>query len=213
MHLKCDENKDVLICTAAVVKQFTPGMLFSYETGQLFILQQAPARLPKTIPKLKTVNKDEDNRLILLGLFILATDERMVKSIMEGFFLHELKVKTKVVTYERIRDDMFIIEIDNLAHKLAILANRYRLIKKKSSIHVFSKTSERDETIQRKIELCAHKEREKGNYVQVTDRKLSVNGQAWWWSDKINGVKKVIIDIYVSVKLSGLRQVLTIRFV
>lgn len=137
--------------------------------------------------------QNDNNEVFVVGLVIETDDTSELKRDFRRFFAKNLRVLAKVVNVIKMKHDLFIVELSRYIEKLAVLANRDKLLNVTIPIHIYSEKFEREKIKRKTLNAMARFQMERGHKVVVGDNNITVNGLEWKWDSQRNRLVKVIV--------------------
>lgn len=117
------------------------------------------------------------------GLSIVKGDGPVLKDTFHKYFLDELGVDTVIDNVTRLNNNLFVVKMHRLPDKVAVMRNKYKLLRKNAGVDIYSDKTLDERYIARQINERAEVERIKGNTVKIGYMRLYINKEKWVWND------------------------------
>lgn len=134
------------------------------------------------------------NNILIVGLHLLANNQKELKEAVEDFFANEVEVPTKVVNVSLLARSVYVVTVANFANKITILKNIHKMIEKKTRVKMFPDLTARERRIHELIVAKAEEERDKGNHATVGHMRLYINRKMYMWNEQKDKLEPVTIS-------------------
>lgn len=153
---------------------------------EMKLLRQRVALLEaKEIEDEKEKRRKRKNNILITGLEIPDKEESQVKGKIQEFLLQKVDVKAEIRKAYKVKEQMFVAQLESFEKKMEIMNKKKKLKELKSGVvFINDDLTQRERGIQKKIRERAMVERQQKRNAKVGYMKLTVNGVIWRWNNE-----------------------------
>ena len=113
-----------------------------------------------------------------------------IEEKIEEFIKQHLKLQAAVKKASKLKDKVYVVEIEKFENKLEIMKVKSKLKGVgNGNIYINSDLTKKERRIQRKIKEIADREKKENSLVKIGYQKI-VNGIKWVWNNKFTKIRK-----------------------